>query len=414
MGSRIFDASRYRKLPPEIHVMLLGTLLTRGGYYMAWPFFSITLFRNFGLSAISVGGFLAVATACGALSGIYAGYLSDRYGRRTVINFSAALVALAYVLLSTSHTLVSYAVAILGVSMGCSHLEACCKALIGDRVADKEDREFALYFRYFALNVGVAAGALLGVTAGISSPFTTFLTVGIIHFAYGVALWFLLGKLDVLKKPGGHASQGSFGHACAKILGHRMFVILLICNMLIALVYANFDSTLVQYIARWNPEGGRRLVAWLIAVNAATVTIAQFPVLRVLESRSIDVRLTIGVILMFLAQIVFALAGANQMPMLVLATVILSVGELIVFPTFSVKIDRLTPDDLRGSYFGAGNLYALGSAAAPLIGGAMLEYIGGAGLFVALAAICLLVLALHVITRRSYVGVASGVLNEAG
>jgi MFS family permease len=178
--------------------------------------------------------------------------------------------------------------------------------------------------------------------------------------------------------------------------------------MLIALVYANFDSTLVQYIARWNPEGGRRLVGWLIAVNAVTVTVAQFPVLRLLESRSIDARLNFGIALMFVAQIVFAVARAGHMPLLVLATVILSVGELIVFPTFSVKIDRLTPDDLRGSFFGAGNLYALGSAAAPLLGGAMLQYAGGIGLFSVLAVVCLFVLVLHAIARRKDVSVTSG------
>ena len=405
---RIFDVSRYGRLPPEIRVMLLGTLLTRGGYYMAWPFFSITLFQKFGLSTISVGAFLAVATACGALSGIYAGYLSDRYGRRTIISLSTVLVALGYVLLSKSRTLEGYAVAILAVSVGCSHLEACCKALIGDRIADVSDREFCLYFRYFALNVGVAVGALLGVTVGIADPLVTFLTVGIIHFAYGAVLWFLLGEADMRARPDANAVQQSFGDACLHILGQRIFVTLLVCNMLIALVYANFDSTLVQYIARWNPEGGRRLVGWLIAVNAVTVTVAQFPVLRLLESRSIDARLNFGIALMFVAQIVFAVARAGHMPLLVLATVILSVGELIVFPTFSVKIDRLTPDDLRGSFFGAGNLYALGSAAAPLLGGAMLQYAGGIGLFSVLAVVCLFVLVLHAIARRKDVSVTSG------
>lgn len=388
-------------------MMLLGTLLTRGGYYMAWPFFSITLFEKFGLPAIAVGGFLAVATACGAFSGIYAGYLSDRYGRRAVISISTVVAAIGYMLMSASDSLTGYSVSILVVSMGCAQLEACCKALIGDRVTDAGDREFALYFRYFALNIGVAAGALIGVTAGIANPLTTFMTVGVIHLVYGAVLWALLRQLEPRKAAQVPGEQGSFSDACARILGHRAFVTLLICNMLVALVYANFDSTLVQYIARSSPDGGRRLVAWLIAVNAATVTIAQFPVLRLLEARSIELRLTIGLALMFAAQVGFATAGVKQMSILVLATIVLSLGELIVFPTFSVKIDRLTPDDLRGSYFGAGNLYSLGSAVAPLLGGGLLQYLGGTGLFAVLSMICLFVLVLHAVTSRKEAHVAS-------
>lgn len=399
--------ARYRRLPREIHVMLLGTLLTRGGYYMAWPFFSITLFEKFGLSAIAVGGFLAVATACGAFSGIYAGYLSDKYGRRAVISISTVVAAIGYMLMSASDSLTGYSVSILAVSMGCAHLEACCKALIGDRVTHASDREFALYFRYFALNVGVAAGALIGVTAGIADPLTTFMTVGVIHLVYGAVLWTLMRQLEPRKAAPVPGEQGSFSDACARILGHRAFVTLLICNMLVALVYANFDSTLVQYIARSSPDGGRHLVAWLIASNAATVTVAQFPVLRLLEARSIELRLTVGLALMFAAQVGFAAAGVTQMSILVLATIVLSLGELIVFPTFSVKIDRLTPDDLRGSYFGAGNLYSLGSAVAPVLGGGLLQYLGGTGLFSVLSMICLFVLLLHAVTSRREAHVAS-------
>jgi MFS family permease len=131
--------------------------------------------------------------------------------------------------------------------------------------------------------------------------------------------------------------------------------------------------------------------------------------LRLLEARSIELRLTIGLSLMFVAQVGFAFAGVAHTTLLALATIVLSLGELIVFPTFSVKIDRLTPDDLRGSYFGAGNLYSLGSAVAPLLGGALLQYLGGPGLFAVLSMICLWVLALHALASRREARVASGV-----
>lgn len=81
---------------------------------------------------------------------------------------------------------------------------------------------------------------------------------------------------------------------------------------------------------------------------------------------------------------------------LALATVVLSLGELIVFPTFSVEVDQLTPDDLRGSYFGAANLYSLGTALAPLYGGIMLDHAGSQALYLGLAALCGVIMLLQV------------------
>lgn len=95
------------------------------------------------------------------------------------------------------------------------------------------------------------------------------------------------------------------------------------------------------------------------------------------------------------AQFLFAFSPLSSFLALGIATVILSLGELIVFPTFSVAVDQITPDAVRGSYFGAANLYSLGSALAPLYGGLMLDHLGGRALFLGLVALCALIIVLQ-------------------
>ncbi|MFO6217669.1 hypothetical protein ACLBVF_33930 [Pseudomonas aeruginosa] len=51
MSDNTFSMQRFRALPTEIHVMLVGTLLTRGAYFMVWPFLALLLWREFRLSA---------------------------------------------------------------------------------------------------------------------------------------------------------------------------------------------------------------------------------------------------------------------------------------------------------------------------------------------------------------------------
>ncbi len=396
VSDNTFSVQRFRALPTEIHVMLVGTLLTRGAYFMVWPFLALLLWREFRLSASAIGLLLALATVCGALSGIYTGWLSDRFGRKRLIFFGTSLSGLSFVLLGFSGQPLSYGLAISGVSIGCALLESSCKALIGDRVEDRRSRELALYCRYFLINLGAALGPLIGLTLGVAAQAGTFLVTALVYFCYGLLLWRLLHHLELKRRSLAPRSSTGFLEACLSMARHRAFTLLLLCNMLAALIYATFDSTLVQYLTRSGLPDVVNSIALLVTINALTIVVAQFPLLRLLENTGTGGRLMLGMLLMLLAQLGFAWTPVTLFAGLALATVVLSLGELIVFPTFSVEVDQLTPDDLRGSYFGAANLYSLGTALAPLYGGIMLDHAGSQALYLGLAALCGVIMLLQV------------------
>ncbi|CDH25849.1 hypothetical protein [Xenorhabdus bovienii] len=79
MQKNIFTLTRFRALPAEIHLMLIGTLLTRGTYFMIWPFLAVILYRQFHFSAIAIGALLSISVIFGVVSGVYTGWLSDRF-----------------------------------------------------------------------------------------------------------------------------------------------------------------------------------------------------------------------------------------------------------------------------------------------------------------------------------------------
>lgn len=277
MSDNTFSVQRFRALPTEIHVMLVGTLLTRGAYFMVWPFLALLLWREFRLSASAIGLLLALATVCGALSGIYTGWLSDRFGRKRLIFFGTSLSGLSFVLLGFSGQPLSYGLAISGVSIGCALLESSCKALIGDRVEDRRSRELALYCRYFLINLGAALGPLIGLTLGVAAQAGTFLVTALVYFCYGLLLWRLLHHLELKRHSLAPRSSTGFLEACLSMARHRAFTLLLLCNMLAALIYATFDSTLVQYLTRSGLPDVVNSIALLVTINALTIVVAQFP-----------------------------------------------------------------------------------------------------------------------------------------
>lgn len=392
MIERTFSWARYATLPREIHVVLFGTLLTRSAFFMIWPFLAIFLYQDYHLGATLIGTLLAVAMVGGALSSIYTGWLSDRFGRRRLILAGALLSALSFLLFIEAGSVFWFGVAVAGVSIGCSLLESTCKVLIGDYVEDLQSRELALYANYFLVNVGGSIGPLIGMLLLSSVRSLVFAVCALVYTVFGLLLWRLLRDKEARVQRHASAPTPNFLVAFGAVLKHRRFTLLMLCNTVAAFVYASFDSTLPQYLARSEVQDPVTLLVILITLNSLIVVFTQFPLLRLLEAYSTRCRLFWGMALMLASQLVFAGSPVTLFWGLALATLLLSVGELIVFPIFSIEVDRLAHESLRGTYFGVSSLYRVGIALSPIYGGGMLDLVGGQWMFIGLAALCGLVM----------------------
>jgi MFS family permease len=65
----------------------------------------------------------------------------------------------------------------------------------------------------------------------------------------------------------------------------------------------------------------------------------------------------------------------------ILGMVVFTIGEILQFPSSNLFVDRLAPEDLRGSYYGAGSLRGLGFFVGPTLGGWLTEQVGGRVMF---------------------------------
>ena len=61
---RLLSLRRLRQLPYLVHVILLGTLLSRFAFFMVWPYLGLMLYRQFALSATDSGLILALSSGC--------------------------------------------------------------------------------------------------------------------------------------------------------------------------------------------------------------------------------------------------------------------------------------------------------------------------------------------------------------
>ncbi|MBG0755445.1 MDR family MFS transporter [Vibrio cidicii] len=390
----LFQRERVRRFNFSVWTVLSGTLLARTSYFMAWPFLIVFLYQDYGASAAQIGGMLAGSAIVGALTGLYSGYLSDKFGRKWVMVCGSLVAAAAYSGIALASELWHFYFLILLAGLMRPMIEAPAKAVLGDNLADVKDRELAMNIRYFLLNLGGAIGPLLGVTIGLSSPQHLFYITGVTYLLYTCWLFFGIERKQAFSKP--DPSQLPNFRATLKVISRdAIFVKLMIANFLMMFVYAQLDSSIPQVIVRSDIIDAAKIVAGLVLVNTMTIIVFQFPMLKWLEHVPLFARTRIGMILMALAQVGFMLTPADMPLGWGLACFVMSLGEVIAFPTLNVQIDRLAPAHLRGSYFGAAALYSLGFAVSPLIGGMMLDSLSSNWLFGLCFVLCLAMIWLY-------------------
>ncbi|AVH33673.1 MFS transporter [Vibrio fluvialis] len=384
----LFEWQRIQRFNFSVWTVLAGTLFARTSFFMAWPFLIVFLYQDYGATAVEVGTMLASSAVVGAVTGLYSGYLSDKFGRKWVMVAGALAASVAYTGIGMANQIWHFYVLIILAGLMRPMIEAPAKAVLGDNLSNLKDRELAMNIRYFLLNLGGAIGPLIGITLGLAHPQVLFIATGITYLIY--ALWLLMA----IERKGHHVKPDTsllpnFARTLRVISKDSIFVKMMIANFIMMFVYAQMESSIPQVIVRSSVSDAAQLVASLVLVNTLTIIIFQFPTLKWLEHMPLFVRTRIGMVLMMLAQVGFLFTPTDWPYGWYIAGFILSMGEVIAFPTLNVQIDRMAPAHLRGSYFGAAALYSLGFAIAPLVGGVVIESLNPSWLFGVCIVLCL-------------------------
>lgn len=394
--------------PPLVWTVLLGTFVVRAAFFMVWPFLAVILERQFHLSPSEIGGVLGTAFLSSALVGFYSGNLSDRFGRQPVMLAGCVGAVAAYMLLAVAPSVAAYTLAAFLAGVSRAVIEAPSKAVIADYLDQRRLRDLAFHARYFLINVGGAVGPLAGLVFGLSAMQAAFWLTAVAYAAFGAVLM-LAFRLTPERAHHAGRNATTMADAVRILRTDRQFLLLLLAMTLTMLAYAQQESTLIQYVTL---EGGPLtigLVTTLLVTNAVTVVVFQFPLLRALAAVDPYVRTYIGQALFAAAFVGYGIVPVTGLWSWIVVTWVLSMGEVILFPTLQLQVDRLAPPDMKGSYFGAAGLSGLGFGLGPFVGGFLLQHAGGPVTFWATAGCTLLAgLCCRLASRQTTPGLEQG------
>ncbi len=382
-----------KTFPSTVIALLFFTLVIRFSYFMAWPFMTVIMTRNYHLSPVSVGIAMTSSALLAVGLGMYGGQLSDKLGRRGILSLGCALSFVGYALLGLAGGMTLFIIGLMIVGVCFAWVEPPIRALMSDLLGDRRRRALALQIRYYLVNVAAVTGPLVGIAFGLTSQKSTFVITAISYLPLLVytLLYIPAGKLINDKTQATPTIR--LRDIMLIIARDKLFVAALMCSILCAVVFVHYESVVPLYLLTLDAEAAVKLITLILVSNACTVLIAQLFLVRFLARVSLPNRILLGGAIFALSQLLFWSVRAPDALLWVGVTIVFSIGEAILMPNLNILLDQLAPDEHRGAYLGASTLSTLGIALGPLIGGVMLT-LTGAGVFLSTALFSLLLCAI--------------------
>ncbi|MBD0378828.1 MDR family MFS transporter [Paenibacillus sedimenti] len=366
------NAKRRMRLPafhPVAWGVIIGTFLSRTGFFMTLPFLGIYLGKVKGIDPATIGAILAVSLFAGTLCSFVGGALSDRLGRYLVMIASMALWSLVLAGFAFANATWMFFV-LSGLNGLCrSIFEPTARALLAD-VTPAEQRSDVFNARYFAINIGGAIGPLVGLKlgAGGASSFLPFMVSAGIFAVYAVVLvFFMIAFNQQLPEKSAPVAMRKMVQI---VFTDKVFLYFLLGNVFVAGAYSHLDSTLSQYIGHDRVEA----YSFLFVVNTLSVLVFQYPLAKLMKRFSSLTALKAGCLLFGLG--LFGFGVFHNIFMLSLSMVIFTIGEILCFVIGDVLIGEIAPEHLRGAYYGASGFAFIGQSACAWLGGILLNVFG--------------------------------------
>lgn len=344
------------------------------------PLLTLFLSNKLGLNQQDVGLLLGIAVFIATLLALYGGYIIDRLEKRRLLILAMLSSAIGFVLLTFAQNLYLTTLTLVITETASALFLIGSKAILSENLPVGQ-RAKAFSLRYTLTNIGYATGPMLGVVIAGVYPIAPFLIASAIAFA---SIFLMSGIPSDSAPPPAIGQPQSFLKTLITLKNDRTLIMFTCGCLLSTVVHGRFTLYLSQYLlVVEDAQRALQTMAALLACNAIAVILLQYQIGRFLNREQLRYWIAGGTSLFILGLIGFSLA--DSLVSWCVAMFIFTLGEMIIYPAEFLFVDTLAPEELRGSYYGAQNLAALGGALSPVICGYLLMHTPAPTMFYALS-----------------------------
>lgn len=395
------------KFPSSVRFLLFFSFMTYLGKAIAFTFMAIYLTLSLKLLPKDVGLVLGLSLLFGALASLCGGHLVDRYDRKYFLWGCLFVISAAFFAIPALSTSAGFVFVLSFANAAFAMIDITVKAMFSDFLSEDE-RLKAFSTRYLLANIAFAIGPLLGSVAARLNPVIPFFVSG------GVALLLLIVAIAAqrwLRPIQTHSDLGghpvNFSSSIEALRRDRALIFFTLGGILSAVIYARFPTYLSLYLATVSSEAvAYKYVAMVTTVNAVTVISLQYGASRMIDKSNLFRFIAAGSLLFGAGLIIFSIS--MNLAAWAVGMFIFSLGEIIVVPSEYLAIDRIAPNNLKGSYFAVQNLSNLGDALSPILCGFILSFAVPEMMFYFLSVLSVGCIALYWLGYRAIAAVGSG------
>lgn len=363
-------------MPKAVWFLIIGMFINTMGNSFLWPLHTIYMHEHLGQTLTMAGFVLMINAGTGVIGNLLGGYLFDRIGGYKSIMFGIILSMASLLILTFWHGWPEYIwfVAILGFSGGI--IFPSMYALVGSVWPEGGRKAFNAI--YLAQNLGVAIGPAVAGLVADHNINNIFLANLLTYVLFLIVAGVFYRKMSVA--PNVNASVLKNTKKIKQKAPFYAMMIVSIGYMLTWIAYVQWTSTISTHVLDLGITLKEYSLLWTI--NGALILITQpliKPIINRLEHR-IKTQMIIGIVI-FMASFV-VVSYAEDYTMFIVAMVVLTLGEVFIWPAVPTLAGQLAPKGREGFYQGIVNSMAtIGRMIGPFAGGILVDVYGIQAMF---------------------------------
>ncbi|QUG42433.1 MFS transporter [Psychrobacillus sp. INOP01] len=363
-------------MPKAVWFLIIGMFINTMGNSFLWPLHTIYMHDHLGQTLTMAGFVLMINAGTGVIGNLLGGYLFDKIGGYKSIMFGIILSMISLLLLTFWHGWPEYIwfVAILGFSGGI--IFPSMYALVGSVWPEGGRKAFNAI--YLAQNLGVAIGPAVAGLVADHNINNIFLANLLTYILFLLVAGIYYRKMSVTPNINVSIMKNS-----KKIKQKAPFYAMMIVSigyMLTWVAYVQWTSTISTHVLDLGITLKQYSLLWTI--NGALILVAQpliKPIINRLEHR-IKTQMIIGIVI-FMGSFV-VVSYAEDYTMFIVAMVVLTLGEIFIWPAVPTLANQLAPKGREGFYQGIVNSMAtIGRMIGPFAGGILVDVYGIQAMF---------------------------------
>lgn len=366
--------------------MLICGFMSVLSNFMMLPVLAIYAKESFGLNAVQVGFVCGIWPLVLTITTLYSGFIADKFGHWKILILGLCILSISFVLMGLSDLLYIFLFSLILFGIGKSLLSPSIRALLVIN-CDTHKLNTVLRVNYLCINIACIIGPLLGVV--LYTKFNrhgflfSFATYGILFFIIAV-IWFFMPQFKAKSIESNNSKHQRLRFKDAlNLLKSKSLFIWLITSTTILFMFGLYESITPLVLV---DERAMIQFGYLLSINGIVVVLSQL-ILLVFKKLISELSATVlGFLFFILGFYLFSIHSFGDMRFII-GTVAFSLGESFLFPQLEILLNKLSPKDLKATYFGVTEIRQVGFFLGPVCGGFIYYSFGSSSMFIGCAAI---------------------------